>query len=72
MEAEKTLRRLTGKADMPKLATALRRLDLFVACAGAQPAPKQAADVAAARKRAVEDARRSRLLGTRFEACHRH
>ncbi|MDX2094266.1 MAG: transposase [Kofleriaceae bacterium] len=28
MEAEKTWRRLMGKADMPKLVTALRRLDL--------------------------------------------
>jgi len=28
MEAEKTWRRLMGKADMPKLVTALRRRDL--------------------------------------------
>ena len=28
MEAEKTWRRLMGKADFPKLVTALRRLDL--------------------------------------------
>jgi putative transposase len=35
MEAEKTWRRLMGKADMPKLVTALRRLDL----ARAAPSP---------------------------------
>jgi len=42
MEAEKTWRRLTGKADMPKLVTAMRRLDVarvpadhLLACAGA-------------------------------------
>jgi hypothetical protein len=29
MEAEKTWRRLMGKADMPELVTALRRLDLL-------------------------------------------
>jgi putative transposase len=39
MEAEKTWRRLMGKADMPKLVTALRRLDL----ARAAPASKRAA-----------------------------
>lgn len=39
MEAEKTWRRLMGKADMPKLVTALRRLDL----ARAAPAPSKRA-----------------------------
>jgi len=40
MEAEKTWRRLMGKADMPKLVTALRRLDLARTAA---PATKRAA-----------------------------
>ena len=41
MEAEKTWRRLMGKADMPKLVTALRRLDL--ARATPPPSAKRAA-----------------------------
>ncbi|HEU4731319.1 MAG TPA: transposase [Kofleriaceae bacterium] len=39
LEAEKTWRRLMGKADMPKLVSALRRLDL----ARAAPSSKRAA-----------------------------